>query len=251
MAHQIPVLPAPPGNPYLFYAMISSLPYPVMIFGPDGRLAFVNRAWETMFHVPDSRPLIGNYNVLDDPDMKRWGHSGSVLQAYQGNMVELHDVKAPLQEIVNKHGDRRLCEELLFHTICCFPIHLEAEEAPHVAVLYVTTREYHGRAEVLQGTEYIQKHWMEEFDLDRVAASVYISKYYFTRLFKKHTGMTPHEYYLGVKIEMLKEKLAEKNLSIAQSFAACGLSYTDSSATMFRRKVGMTPSEYRKFATEK
>jgi AraC family transcriptional regulator len=46
---------------------------------------------------------------------------------------------------------------------------------------------------------------------------------HFTKLFKKHTGITPHEYYINYKISKLKEKLLDTNLSIAQVFAACNM----------------------------
>ena len=173
-----------------------------------------------------------------------------IIKAFKGNTSELHGVKAPLQEIVDKHGDHNPCSELLFQTISCFPFYINQEKTPHVAVLFVNTQRYLGREAVLTAKEYMQKNWMEKFDIDRIAASAYISRYHFTRIFKKDTGMTPYEYYQNMKIEMIMEKLRDKKLSVSNAFAACGLVYTGSSATRFRKKVGMTPSQYRKCTTE-
>lgn len=235
----------------LYYELANNLPYAIMIFKPDGSLAFVNKAWAEMFHAQDHEALLGEYNVLHDPDMKRWGHMDTILKVYQGEAAELHDVKAPLQEIVDKHGDSSVRSEILIQTISCFPIYLKEEATPHVAVLFINTKQHFGREAVLKAKEYIRNHWMEDFNMDRVAAGVYMSRYHFARIFKKDTGITPYEYYQDIKIEMIKEKLGNKELSIADAFAACGLAYSGSTATMFKKNVGLTPSQYRKYITEK
>ena len=86
----------------------------------------------------------------------------------------------------------------------------------------------------------------EPFDLAATAKAACLSKAQFIKLFKKHTGVTPHEYYINYKISKLKEILLDTNLSIAQAFAACNIDYNGYSAKLFKKKVGVTPSEYRK-----
>lgn len=235
----------------LFYGMANSLPYPLTIFKPDGSLAFVNKAWAKMFHVEKPETLFGKYNVLHNPDMKRWGHIGTILKAYDGEVVELHDVKVPLQDMVDKYGDCTVRSEILIQTISCFPIYLNGEATPHVAALYINTKEHCGREAVLKAKEYIRNHWMEEFNMNKLAAAVYTSRYHFARIFKKDVGITPYEYYQSIKIEMIKKKLGDMSLSIADAFVSCGLVYNGSTVTMFKKNVGLTPSQYRKYITEK
>ena len=81
--------------------------------------------------------------------------------------------------------------------------------------------------------------------MDEVAAAVNLSRYHFARIFKKQTGRTPYAYYLDVKIGRIKEKLHDNNLSISQAFAECGADYNGSIAKVFRKKVGMSPTEFR------
>ena len=50
---------------------------------------------------------------------------------------------------------------------------------------------------------------------------------------------------MEVKIKRLKEALADKNLTIAQAFSACGLTYSGYHARAFKKRTGMTPSQYR------
>jgi AraC-like DNA-binding protein len=61
-----------------------------------------------------------------------------------------------------------------------------------------------------------------------------------------HTGITPYEYYINYKINKLKEILLDTNLSVSQAFEACNMSYNGHSARLFKERVGVTPSEYRK-----
>lgn len=78
-----------------------------------------------------------------------------------------------------------------------------------------------------------------------------LSRYHYSRLFKKHTGMTPFDYYQDVKISKIKEKLCDKNLSVTQAFTDCGVDYSGNYLRIFKEKVGMTPSQYRISLTQK
>lgn len=91
----------------------------------------------------------------------------------------------------------------------------------------------------------------EEFDIDKLAGIVHMSRYHYTRLFKQHTGMTPYSYYQEVKLGKLKEKLCDTNLSITQVFEECGVDYNGNLAKIFKDKLGMTPSQYRTMMTQK
>ena len=110
----------------------------------------------------------------------------------------------------------------------------------------INRRVYRGKDEIEKAKEYIESHWKERFDLSETAKAACLSKAHFTKLFKKHTGVTPHEYYINYKIGKLKEKLLDTNLSIAQVFAACNMDYNGHSARVFKNKTGVSPSAYRK-----
>ena len=82
--------------------------------------------------------------------------------------------------------------------------------------------------------------------MDKTALAVSMSRYHLTRIFKKHTGMTPYSYYQDIKIKKIEEALRDEKLSVTQAFASCGMKYSGSFAGFFRDKVGMTPTQYRK-----
>jgi len=47
-------------------------------------------------------------------------------------------------------------------------------------------------------------------------------------------------------MEKIKEKLCDVNLTVSEAFAACGVDYHGNVAKLFKKSVGVTPSEYRK-----
>jgi transcriptional regulator GlxA family with amidase domain len=83
---------------------------------------------------------------------------------------------------------------------------------------------------------------MEPYDNNSAADVAGLSKTHFIRLFKKHTGMTPHDYYINFKMNKIKEKLSDSNLSISQAFEACGIDYNGHFAKVFKKSIGYTPS---------
>jgi len=134
----------------------------------------------------------------------------------------------------------------VYQDITLFPILDDQKQVMYVVAFFINKRVYRGRDEIEKAKEYIESHWNEKFSLDAAAKAACLSKAHFAKLFKKHTGITPHEYYTNYKISKVKEKLLDSNLSIAQAFAACNMDYNGYSARVFKEKTGLSPSEYRK-----
>jgi hypothetical protein len=61
------------------------------------------------------------------------------------------------------------------------------------------------------------------------------------RLYNKHKE---------VKINKLKEKLCDTNLSISHAFNECGVDYNGNISKLFKQRLGMTPSQYRAMMTK-
>ena len=203
-----------------------------------------------MFRVPDSDRLIGSYNVLEDPDIEKWGVRELLLHVWAGGTIELFDVKVPLQEMIRKFGDGSVCMETVFQDIFCFPVYGDAGRLLYICQLYVNSKLYRGREEIVRGKEYIDTHWKEKFDLNGAAAAANLSPDYFAGLFKKTVGRTPYAYYQELKIARLKERLCDENSSVAAAFAACGVDYNGNYAGLFKKKVGLSPSAFKARANQ-
>jgi AraC-like DNA-binding protein len=92
---------------------------------------------------------------------------------------------------------------------------------------------------------YITENIRLPLTLEDLAERASLSVYYFTRLFKKETGYTPHKYVLTARINAAKFYLKSSSLSIKEIAANCGFSSESSFCIAFRRILGTTPLAYR------
>jgi len=105
---------------------------------------------------------------------------------------------------------------------------------------------YKGKPQIIKAQEYIRLHWMEDFDLEKIARAANLSRRHLQRLFKKENGKSPLDFYKRIKIEKLQEKLLDPSLNIAEAFAACGIENGGAWFRSFKAITGQSPSEYRK-----
>ncbi len=234
------------GNEVLLSNIVEFFPYPIQVSTPDGTLILANRAFLKVFYVASKDKVIGKYNVLQDSVIDKLGLKERVLRAFQGETVQLFDIKVPIQDLINKFGKGELGLETIFQNIISFPIYNNYNQLSYVVTVFMTSRLYRGKDEIIKGKEYIENHRQEKFDIDAAAKASGLSQTQFTRLFKTYTGLMPHDYYMNIKINMIKEKLSDFNLSISQVFSECGVDYNGHYAKIFKDLVGATPSEYRR-----
>lgn len=239
-------------NKELFMKIVKHFPYPMHICAPDGTMLLANEAYLKFAKISNPERLYKKHNILLNPNLERWGVKDFVLRAFQGETVYANDIKVPYQEIVERLADdKELVFESLFHNMTALPIRDSANQLIFVVFIFITSRSYQDREEIIKGKEYIDDHWKEEFDIDKLAGIVHMSRHHYTRLFKQHTGMTPYAYYQDVKFSKLKEILCDTNLSITQVFDQCGMDYNGNLAKKFKDALGMTPAKYRATMTPK
>jgi AraC family transcriptional regulator len=93
---------------------------------------------------------------------------------------------------------------------------------------------------------WMAEHVAEEFNLDRLAAQVGLSKFYFNRLFKSALGVSPSRYHMTLRMDEAKRLLRETPKSIISVGLEVGYSNPSHFAQLFRRETGLSPSEYRR-----
>jgi len=232
----------------LFARVIECFPCPIQIYAPDGTSVMVNKAMLAEYKGVSPDMVIGKYNVFKDPDIIATGQIHKLKRAFRGETVFFHDVRVPLESIAERYGIQDFDVEAVYQDITVFPTLDDEKRVIYAAALLINRRVYRGKDEIEKAKEYIETHWKEGFNLNETAKAACLSKAHFIKLFKKHTGITPHEYYVNYKIGKVKEKLLDTNLSIAQAFAECNMNYNGHSARLFREKVGVSPSEYWKMS---
>ncbi len=99
---------------------------------------------------------------------------------------------------------------------------------------------------VKDAVDYINDHYSQDIGVDEISKHASLSKYYFIKLFKNHTGLTPYEYLLNKRITESKVLLRETELPMDQIAIKTGFSEATAFSRCFRRYTGLTPIAFRK-----
>jgi len=97
-----------------------------------------------------------------------------------------------------------------------------------------------------QLTDWMAENIAEEFNLDRLAARAGLSRFYFNRLFKSATGMSPSRYHMTLRMDQAKRLLRETRKSVVEVALDVGYANPSHFAQLFRRGTGLSPSDYRR-----
>jgi AraC-like DNA-binding protein len=85
----------------------------------------------------------------------------------------------------------------------------------------------------------------DSHDLDTLAAAARYSKSHFLRMFRNVFGSTPHDLVISARMDMAKDLIAHSDLAISEIAASVGYDSRFAFARLFKKRVGMTASDYR------
>lgn len=93
--------------------------------------------------------------------------------------------------------------------------------------------------------EFIRYNLRQNLTLEEISTQVHLSKFHFLRLFKQHTGMTPHQYLFSCRLGAARHAVehGEGLTAIAHSFGFTDLSHFN---RRFKKVYGMTPYQYQR-----
>jgi AraC family transcriptional regulator of adaptative response / methylphosphotriester-DNA alkyltransferase methyltransferase len=94
-------------------------------------------------------------------------------------------------------------------------------------------------------TEYIDNHYMETLTLEILAEICHGSPFHLHRTFKKVTKMTPVEWIQQKRIDKAMDQLISSHKAIAEVGLSVGMLNTPYFITLFKKKTGHTPAQYR------
>lgn len=107
-------------------------------------------------------------------------------------------------------------------------------------------------AEIIdKARNYILDCLSEQVCPEDIAKHIGLSYTTFRRFFKNYTGFSPAAYILELKINKCKEWLTNSEFTSQEIAYLAGFENPDYFCTVFKRKTGMTPIEYRNFTQGK
>lgn len=216
------------------------------------------------FHVVEDDLVIVNANVMHTESSKDANPLEYIVLGIEGLSLSLHET-GNLQEnsLFSFHNYRKYREEILnvFHTLIK---EVEKKEDAYevicqnylnILLLNLVRRtktplrfepQKNTTKECTYIKNYINIHYAEPITLDTLANETYLDKFYLVHVFKKHFDTTPINYLIEKRIEESKYLLETTHHTISQISNIVGFNSQSYFTQTFKKKLGLTPAEYRK-----
>lgn len=101
-------------------------------------------------------------------------------------------------------------------------------------------------ATIERAKDFIHQNFSMDISLYQIADHSCVSPFHFSRVFKKFTSFTPHQYLQNVRLKHGQVLLKSSSLPISDISCQAGFNSADYFATAFKQKYGASPSGYRK-----
>ncbi|MDG0811285.1 response regulator [Cohnella rhizosphaerae] len=98
---------------------------------------------------------------------------------------------------------------------------------------------------VSQAIRYIREHYGRALRLEEISRAAYVHPHYLSELFKKETGRNLSEYLTDYRIGQAKRMLRDISNKVYMIAHAVGFNDPKYFGQVFKKKVGMSPAEYR------
>lgn len=102
-------------------------------------------------------------------------------------------------------------------------------------------------SKILRSINHLEKYHDRPFKLLELAKTSGMSKSSYSKKFKDMTGLSPLDYCIGLRMEKIRQQLADTDLSISEIAFQNGFCDSNYMIKLFRRWHGMTPGKYRRF----
>ncbi|NQZ93779.1 MAG: helix-turn-helix transcriptional regulator [Moritella sp.] len=97
--------------------------------------------------------------------------------------------------------------------------------------------------------DYMQANFHRQVYLAELADLAQLSEYHFCRMFKQSMAQTPQAYLLAVRIEQVKLRVCNGQVSMADIALQCGFANQSHMGRYFKKLVGISPRQYRNLSS--
>ena len=95
-------------------------------------------------------------------------------------------------------------------------------------------------------TQFLNDNLDKNFTIEQLSKELSIGTSTLSKLCKAQCGCGPIDYFISLKIGIAKQMIADSNISLTKISENLGFSSIHYFSKMFKKKTGITPSEYRK-----
>lgn len=195
---------------------------------------------------------------LDEVKVK-YVFSSMINEIHEMNYIELGQLKYTLSVIVyvmnhytERAGNQR--EESLIDAKDTYN-YLEQLESKHDCITFIQHLGHQllvmmnnnsgSNFYIRKMKDYVKNHYFQKVDMKVVANDMGLTTSYMSTLFKKCTGQTYKEYLIHYRLEKGKELLLKTTMHVAEISQLVGYDNEHYFSKIFKKKMGVTPTEYR------
>lgn len=91
----------------------------------------------------------------------------------------------------------------------------------------------------------MREHLGEQITIDDMARTAMFSKFHFSRMFQRVTGISPGRFLSAMRLQEAKRLLLATSLTVAEISHQVGYNSIGTFSSRFRSSVGVSPTEYR------
>jgi len=98
---------------------------------------------------------------------------------------------------------------------------------------------------IIYAKKFIDEHFQESINLNAISRKACISRFHFHRLFTQVYNKTPHQYLTLKRIDYATDLLKNDEVSVQEICYRVGFESLGSFSTLFKKKIGHAPRNFR------
>lgn len=195
-----------------------------------------------------NKSILKNFSVnckeLFDCFENRKKGMGNVIQAQISEKFKLGNLAEDILSLSKNHSNKNkiLC-------ICKIIVIINQLHSALSCCDFSSTEYISENPVVSETIKYIDKHFSEDINCEKLAENLYISKYRLEHLFKECVGRSLWDYVL-IKRLMLVNELIQKKHSIEEASYTAGFHNYSNFYRLYKKHFNMTPAEYKKLINQ-
>ena len=185
-------------------------------------------------------------NLSSDIGLHRNTLVNHIKEFFNRTILQLYDLSDELElEVFYENNDR----SQLWQSISSFHTLSEVEEfcMGKIGLFFQCRREKRdNKSKILQIRRFIESNYMNnDLSVKMISEHTFLSLAYMCSIFKQETGRTINQYITDYRIEKARELLKNRSYNISDVAESVGFSDSQYFAKIFKKKVNLTPSEYK------